>query len=839
MLRITLLGLRYRKARLALSALAIVLGVAFVAGTLMMSASINQSYSGSFSAGARNVSVAVAAQKSGDPPGQIGGQPLPPAALAAVRAVPGVAAAAGRLGGSASLLGSNGKLLGAGFGLNVTALNPFTLVSGHLPGKPDQVDVDESTAADEHFRLGQAVRVVDSGGHTRTFYLAGTINPGVSSDFGNASVTAFQTAPAIAVTGEHDYNLIVARAVPGVSPSALAARVSARLSGQDYQVITGTELAADEANSTAHVSKVLTTGLLIFALISLVVACIVVYNTFNILIAQRSRELALQRCVGASRRQVFGSMLAESVITGLAASVAGVLAGIGVSWGLLQVTSTHPPLVLSPAAVLIALATGLLVTVSASVLPARAATRVAPLAALAVAVEPAVTARVGWRRVAVAIGSCAIGGGLAYAGMNWGSVDGLVGLAAGGCMCFVALLAIGPLIAPPIIAFLGWLPARLNRVTAQLATANARRNPHRVATTTAALTVGLTLVTLFSVIVSSVQKSSDAAIDGHYPFDYMVQNTEHGQPVPPRIIGALDHSSRLALVAAVYQHMATVGRETVPLGAYSHNALGTAVRPAMVSGTLAAVGPGTAAVDISASAPLHTSLGGRIVVHTPDAGPERLRVVAVYNSATYKSPLPVVLISAADYLRGYRPAGPDTVVVDAASGVSTAASRAVVASAIAADPLLEVQTAADYKAQLNHSVDTILELFAALLGLAILIALFGISSTLTLSVIERTRESALLRALGLTRGQLRRMLLCEAVLMAVLAAVLGIGLGSAFGVAMVHALSSYSSGRIALSIPYQQLALCALISAGAGLLAAVMPARRAARTSVVTAMADS
>jgi len=162
-----------------------------------------------------------------------------------------------------------------------------------------------------------------------------------------------------------------------------------------------------------------------------------------------------------------------------------------------------------------------------------------------------------------------------------------------------------------------------------------------------------------------------------------------------------------------------------------------------------------------------------------------------------------------------------------------------VASAIAADPLLEVQTAADYKAQLNHSVDTILELFAALLGLAILIALFGISSTLTLSVIERTRESALLRALGLTRGQLRRMLLCEAALMAVLAAVLGIGLGSAFGVAMVHALSSYSSGRIALSIPYQQLALCALISAGAGLLAAVMPARRAARTSVVTAMADS
>src|SRR6202453_1895663 len=838
MLRVTLLGLRYRKARLALSALAIVLGVAFVAGTLMMTASIRQSYSGSFSAGARNVSVAVAEQKSGGRPAPTGGQALPAAALAAVRAVPGVAAADGRLGGSASLLGRNGKLLGAGFGINVTALNPFTLVSGHLPGKPDEVDVDKSTAADEHFRLGQPLRAVDSAGRIRTFYLAGTIDLGVSSQFGNASVTAFQTAAAVAVTGQDGYNLIVASAVPGVSQSALAARVSAQLSGQGYQVITGAELATDEANSTAHVSKVLTTGLLIFALISLVVACIVVYNTFNILIAQRSHELALQRCVGASRGQVFGSMLAESALTGLAASVAGVLTGIAVSWGLLQVISPHPPLVISPSAVTIALATGLLVTVAASVLPARAATRVAPLAALAVAVEPAVTARIGWRRVAVAIVSCAIGAALTYLGTTWGSVTGLVGLAAGGCMCFVALLAVGPLIAPPVIAFLGWLPARLSRVNAQLATAHATRNPHRVATTTAALTVGITLMTLFSVVVSSAQKSTDAAIDGHYPFDYMVRSTEQDQPVPPRIIGTLERSPRLALVAAVYQGTATVGRDKVPLGAYSHDALGTAVRPAMVSGSLAAIGPGTAAVDISALAALRTSLAGTIVVHTPDAGPERLRVVAVYNSGTYKSPLPAVLISAADFLRGYRPPGADMVVADAVAGVSIAASRTVVTSATASDPLLEVDTVADYKAQLDHSVDTILEMFAALLGLAILIALFGISSTLTLSVIERARESALLRALGLTRGQLRGMLLCEAVLMAALAAVLGIGLGSAFGLTIVRALSSTANGRIVLSVPYTQLALYALLSACAGLLAAIMPARRAARTSVVSAMTD-
>jgi putative ABC transport system permease protein len=832
MLKVTMAGLRYRKARLMLSALAIVLGVTFVAGTLMMTASINRSYFGSFSAGARNVSVAVAAQESGIPPGQIGGPVLPATALAAVRSVPGVASAAGRLGGSASLLGPDGKLIGTGFGINVSALNPFTLVSGHLPSAPDQIDVDRSTATDEHFRLGQPVRVVGDAGAISTFYLAGTIDPGVSSQFGNASVTAFQTAAAVAVTGQRGYNLIVASAAPGVSQAVLAARIAARLKG--YQVITGAALATDEADSTAHGGKVLTTGLLIFALISMVVASIVVYNTFNILLAQRSRELALQRCVGASRGQVFGAMLAESFVTGLAAAGTGVLAGIAVSWGLLRLISTHPTLVISPAAVATGLGTGVLVTVGASVLPARAATRVAPLTALATAIEPAVTARVGWRRLAVAAASCAIGAGLTAAGLQAGSSSNvllpMLGLAAGGCVCFVAVLALGPLIAPPVIAFLGWLPSRLTRVTARLATANARRNPHRVATTTAALTIGITLMTLFSVVVSSAQKSTDAAIDGHYPFDYLVQNTEHDQPVPPRVATLLSRSRDLALVASVYQQLATVDRRTVPLAAYSHAALGTAVRPAMVSGSLTAVGPGTAAVDISAG----VALGSAIAVRTPDAGTERLRVVAEYDSQTYKSPLPVVLISTADYLRGYRPSGPDSVVVDAAPGVSTAVSRAVVADAIASDPLLEAETAADYKAQLDASIDTILEMFAALLGLAILIALFGISSTLTLSVIERTRESSLLHALGLTRGQLRRMLLCEAALMAALAAIIGISIGSAFGLAMVHAIGSSSSGRVQLSVPYAQLALYALVSMAAALLAAVMPARRAARTCLIT-----
>jgi putative ABC transport system permease protein len=256
-----------------------------------------------------------------------------------------------------------------------------------------------------------------------------------------------------------------------------------------------------------------------------------------------------------------------------------------------------------------------------------------------------------------------------------------------------------------------------------------------------------------------------------------------------------------------------------------------------VAGSLTSVGPGTAAVDSSARP--RPRLGETVVVTTPRAGREKLRVVAVYDAATYRSPLPAVLISAADYLRGFRPAGADDVVIDAARGVPPAVSRAAVNALIASDPALTAETQADYKAGLTHGIDHILDLIGALLGLAVLIALCGISNTLTLSVIERTRESALMRALGLTRGQLRLMLLTEALLMAVLAIALGIALGVTFGSAMMHAFSASAGSLGVLSVPYRTIALYALIGSGAALAAAVLPARRAARTSVVSAMAET
>jgi ABC-type antimicrobial peptide transport system permease subunit len=616
------------------------------------------------------------------------------------------------------------------------ALRGFTVASGHLPGGPGQVAMDTSTAADEHFRLGQTVKVVDHTGRILSFRLVGTIDLGVDHEFGDSTVTAFQTATGFAVTGRPGYDQIVARAAAGTSQGALTATIAALPGMSRYQVQTGGQLATSEANAAVQFTQQFTSAILVFALIALVVACIVIYNTFTILITQRGRELALLRCVGASRSQVFRSTLLESAIVGLIASAAGVLAGLGLGWGLQRLFAgfgagvPSGPVVLKPSAVAISMAAGLVVTVAAAVIPARSATRVAPVAALGGQHEQPTRAGTRWLRVAAAVAFAGAGILATFTGLRHVSGEsGFVEIAAGGCLCFLAVLALGPLIVPPGITFLGWLPGRL----------------------------------------------------------------------------------------------------TGPVG--------VSVRPAMISGSLAAIGPGTVGVDSGQLTKLGAHQGGTLVIRTPSGTSQTLRVAAVYDSAGLT--LPDVLMSVSDYTRAFRPAGADMVFVNRAPGASVAASRAAIDAATASDPLLVVNTIAAYKATLASRVNQILTLFGALLGLAVLIALLGISNTLSLSVIERTRESALMRALGLTRGQLRRMLLTEALLMAALAIVLGAGLGVTFGVVMVHAFVQSTDGQGLLSIPYTHIALYAAIAVCAALAAAALPARRAARTSVVSAMAQA
>ncbi|HEU5390707.1 MAG TPA: FtsX-like permease family protein [Streptosporangiaceae bacterium] len=855
MLRTTLASLRYRTARLVLSCLVIGLGVAFVTGTLVLGASMNQAYFDSFAAGAMNVDAAVTPAKlekyrTGDPDAPS----VPPSVLSRISAAAGVGSAAGRLVGEAPLVGSDGKVIRAGdrpgIGINVAAdpaLRGFTVASGHLPGAPGQVAVDRATAADEHFRLGQTVKVVDHAGRVRAFLLTGTVDFGANHAFGNAAVTVFETGTGFSVTGRPGYDQVVVRARPGTSQAALVATLRTLPGMSGYQVQTGRQLATAEANAAVQFTRQFTTFILVFALIAVAVACLVIYNTFTILITQRGRELALLRCVGASRGQVFRGTLLEAAVTGLVASAAGALAGVGLGWGLERVFAAFGasvpagPLVLRPSAVAIAMAAGLAVTVASAVLPARSATRVAPVAALGGQHEQPESRKAGWLRVAAAVVFAAAGIGVTAAGLgDIRGTPGFVEIAAGGILCFLSVLALGPLIVPPAIAVLGWLlhlvAGPLTGPVSRLATANARRNPHRVAATTAALTIGLTLMTIVTVVVSSAQASADSQLAKHYPFDYVVQAGHGGQVVPFRVLDSLRASPALGVVADDYAGHDSVDGVKVEVGAIGRAAFGISVKPAVISGSLAAVGPGTVGVDSRQLGALGAHQGGTLAVATP-RGTETFRVAAVYDSAGLA--MPDVLMSVGDYRHAFAPAGASAVFVNARPGVPVATSRAAVDTAAARDPLLVVDTLADYKATLAGRVDQILALFGVLLGLAVLIALLGISNTLSLSVLERTRESALMRALGLTRGQLRVMLLTEALLMAALAIVLGAGLGVTFGAVMVHGFILSAAGQGVLSIPYAQIALYALTGVGATLAAAVLPARRAARTSVVAAMAEA
>jgi putative ABC transport system permease protein len=852
MLRKTLAGLRYRKARLALSSIAIAAGVAFVTGTLVMGASINAAFLGSFAAGAKNVDAAVTPHASGD--NELGSDTdptVPASVLGRVSLVPGVASAAGRLVGQAQLLDDSGKAIDnaglPGFGINLTAdpaLRGFTVASGHVPETASQVAVDKTTAANENFRLGQIVRVVDHDGRVRAFHLVGTVDLGVNNGFANSTVTVFETATAFSVTSRPGYDQIIARAAPGASQAALTDRIGALPGMSGYVVQTGAQLATAEASSAGANSQQLQEGILAFAVIALVVACIVIYNTFTILVTQRGRELALERCVGATRRQVFGGMLLESLIVGLIASAAGVVAGLGLAWGLERLFAGFGasiptgPLVLAPTTVAIAVITGTAVTIAAAVLPARSATRVAPVAALSSQHEQPDSVRTGWRRVAVAAVFGVAGLVVSFEGAR---NAGLVEITAGGVLCFVAVLALGPLMVPPMVAFFGWLPGKFAGPTVRLAAVNARRNPQRVAATTAALTIGLTLMTAFTTVISSAQATSNERIAAEYPFDYLVQagaiTSSSGQLVPQRVVSVLTASPALGLVAPVYGQQATVnGAGNTGVGAVSQNAFGLTVKPAMVSGSITAVGPGVAAIGKAEVTKLHVGQGGTIAVSTPHGGTERLRVGAVYQADG--GLLPQILLSVPDFTRGFRPAGAQQVLINGASGVSTATSRAAVNTAIASDPLLTINTLADYRSALSSAVNTLIALFGILLGLALLIALFGISNTLTLSVIERTRESALLRALGLTRSQLRQMLLTEALYMAMIAAALGVGLGTAFAWTLVNSFLKSAGGGV-ISIPFAEITVFVVVGAAAALLAAVLPARRAARVSAVAAMADA
>jgi putative ABC transport system permease protein len=843
MLRTTLAGLRAHTLRLLATALAIVLGVGFIAGTLIFNDTIKGAMYDEFARAARNVDVSVTRPGSARP-----GE-LPLSTVDTVRHLPGVAAADGRALGTLPLLDKKGKLVGndgrPGIGMSagtVPALRPYDVTAGRVPAGPTEAALDADTAARTRYALGDTLTVLDTKQVRHTLTLVGIVSFGDSKQYAGEAVVVLTQDAVTRLTGAGGYRQVVVQAAPGRDQSGLTRLVGAALPGD--RAVTGSQYRDDLANDAINQLGGFTEVLLIFAVIACVVSAFVIYNTFNILIVQRLRDMALLRCVGASRGQLFGSVLLESVAVGLIGGVLGIGLGTGLGYGLFRglgalgepVPSHAVVLTLTPVAVSVLV--GVLVTTASALIPAVRATRIPPLAALRAMPLAAPPRRRRVLRVAFAVVVAAVGTAVTLVGSrpHGDAQTATLTVVAGGMVNFLAVLIAAPLFVGPLTAALGWLPGRLFGTPARLAAANARRNPGRTAATTAALMIGVALMSAATVAIATVRTTASDQLAAHYPVDYMLRSGDPGRGIPAEVAQRLRERPELDTVAEVRTDRVTLDGTGLELGTVdpSGQALLTGAAMPVVAGSAADLRHGSVVLFASSKAARGKKVGDTVTLAAGGGRAGRFTVVAL---ASGDSQLGDALVDWSDFAALSPADVDDTVLVKAAHGVSPAASRAAVESVTGDYPVVSVVSLAEWRSEINKSVDSLIAAVAALLAIAIVIALIGIMNTLSLSVFERTRESAMTRALGLTRGQLRATLLAEALLMGAVGAIVGLSFGLLYGWATSRVMFTGFAAEV--TVPVGQLVGYLAIAAVAAVVAAVLPARRAARASIVAAMADS
>ncbi|MGW4947583.1 ABC transporter permease [Actinoplanes sp. NPDC004185] len=813
-----------RPRRLVPTGLAIVLAVAFVAGTMIFSDSAESALVDQFARAARNVDVVVSATPGGR---------LTPADLDAVRRTDGVASATGRMRERLPLLDRNGRLVATfgtpGYGIDVgddPGLRSYDLAEGSLPAADDEAAIDSKTAETTGYRIGEAAVVVDASEQRRTLRIVGIV-----TITGDVSTTVVTRAALTRLTDATGYRNVVATVSTGADPKTVRDRLPVPAAGSARS---GDQFRHDLAQQAFAQINGLTIGLYLFAAVAVLVAGFVIANTFGILVAQRQRETALLRCVGARRGQILRSLLADSALVGTAGAVLGILLGYAVAWGLLEgsaALATQLPaggLVLTPYPVLVSLLLGPIVTMVSAVVPAVRATRVPPVAALRmVAPAPGRSRRV----LIVAAALVAMAGTLAtVAGLRLDQPEpAMILVVAGGIGNFLALLLISPLVIGRLVAALGWLPGRLFGVPARLAVANARRNPGRTAATTAALLVGVGLMAGGSTIAATVDRTAEAQLNEAYPVDYLLTPAAGQRGISPAVGAGLVGDRAFDLVAEVKQSDGRVAGDTVTVAGMDSATVGTAYRPEVTAGRLTDFGPGTALVATGQG-----KVGDDLPV-TAAGRKQTVRIAALVQSSSLVGD---VILWPTDFAALYPSQRDDSLIlVRSSPGIDAPAARQRIDAALAAHPLVQVDDLASVRAERGAAIRQIVGIIAVLLGFALVIALVGITNTLSLSVLERTRESALVRALGLTRGQLRATLLIEALLMAAAGAVAGVAFGVLYG--WLASEAAFGPTDALLTVPGGQLLSFVVIAAVAGAGAAVLPSRRAARASVVGAMADA
>jgi putative ABC transport system permease protein len=850
MLRVALRGLASRRLRATLTALAIVLGVALVAGTYVLTDSITGAFDSIFTNIYQGTDATVTGRNAIDTGqnGGVGGGSAPAfseSVLTRVSSLPDVRQAVGDVSGSVQLI-KDGKAISFGgaptLGSSVHPSQPqfssLHLVSGRWPG-PDDVVVDTNTASKKDLHAGDAIGVQGVGA-VIPMHISGLVRFGTANSLGGATLTGFLVPTAqrlLGKVGKLDEIRVTARA--GVSPRQLVDQIRPSLP-PDAQVRTGAQQASQDSASVNSFLSTLKTILLVFAGVALFVGSFVIANSLSITIAQRTREFGTLRTLGATRRQVLRSILVESLVLGAVASVVGLLVGLALAQGLFALfnavglTLPNSGTVVEGRTIIVALVVGIVVTVLASLRPAMRATRVEPIAAVregaALPEGRFARYRTAGSAAATVLGFAAVLAGL-FAASGTGPVLALMGL--GAVLVFIGIALLSARIVPVLAGILGWPSARIGGEMGRLARENTRRNPQRTASTASALMIGLALVTLLAMLSAGIISNFKGAVNEVFAGDYAVTAQNNNSPIP---ISAGQAATRAPGVSAVGDVRAGEGR------VFGGNHQLTAVDPGIEQvvrlnwkhgsqGVLGSLGATGAFVDNSTASSNHLHVGSALVVTTPTGSHIPLVVRGIFTPPSGGSPFGPVTMSAATWDRYYnQPQNIYTLVK--ITGGETPANSAALKRVLAPYPNAKVQTRQQFIDNQIAGLTSVLNVLYVLLALSILVSLFGIVNTLVLTVFERTREIGMLRAVGTTRRQVRQLVRHESVITALIGSVIGIVLGVAFGALLAARVSA-----IAFTIPIGSLVVFVIAAWVVGLLAAIFPARRAARLQPLQALA--
>ncbi|WP_405630074.1 ABC transporter permease [Streptomyces sp. NBC_01174] len=828
------------KARLLMTVLAVMLGVAFVSGTLVFTDTLGNAFRNQSAKNYDDVAVAVTTYA------ERGDEETPAidaATLKKIQALDGVAEATGRVSGFAGVADTDGKLIGNGWSNTGANFSPgadgkdaqYTFAEGTGPVKDGQIALDKETADKGEYRVGSPVRVATNG-PVKEYTLSGVFTTEDGAVNAGGSLVLFDTEVAQQLyLRPGEFKDVTVTAAPGASDQKLLAAVKPLLP-ENAEAKTGAALADEEAKMTESGLKGLNSMLLAFAGIALFVGVFLIANTFTMLIAQRTKELALMRAVGASRRQVKRAILLEAGVVGVIASVIGFALGVGLATGLRSAMGMFGgkipagPLVVSPTAVISAFAVGVLITVFAAWLPARRAAKIPPVAAMssvhAVATTKSLVVRNSIGGVITLVGSALI-----VAGAAQGDENGRWLIGGGAFLALIGVIVLIPLLSRPVIALVRPLLRGLFGVSGKLATQNAVRNPRRTGATASALAIGLTLVTGISVLGVTLGQAIDKMTTDNIRADYMVSMAS-GDALDQSALAALRKADGVEAASPQRSVWLTVGEEDgVSASGVTPGDVEKVFALKTVSGSLASLKDGEIAVDRKTAKSHGWKTGDSVPVTFQDEKKETLKVGALYEGNEFLSPVLIAedVVDPHETLADIR-----EVWLTMDGGQSDANEKAVI-DALGDNPAMSVVDRQGIRDMFGGFINTALNIMYALLAMALIIAVLGVVNTLAMSVFERQQEIGMLRAIGLDRRRVKRMIRLEAVVISLFGAVVGVALGTFLGWAIGKSLSSSIPGY-ALVIPWDRLAVFLVLAGLVGVLASLWPARSGAKLNMLTAI---